>query len=349
MSAKVADVPHYLDVTGQASAYHQIDIVARVAGTLQAIHYTDGQKVAAGQLLFEIDPATYQAQLSQAQARLAQAKATYINAQQSLIRQQTLLKRHVTAQSDVDAAIANRDSAKAQIQAAQADVALAKLNLGYTRIKAPFSGVVSAHLEDEGSLVGQGSPTKLATLVQQSPIYVDFTLASADIQQVQKTLAGKPVDSLSVLAGIGEQTHYPLEGCLDYMAPSVDNQTDTQAFRAVFDNATHTLLPGQFVRLRLKLGQYHNALLVPNQAIGTEQNGRFVMVVNKDKKVQRKAVTVMAGPAHWQIITSGLKSSDQVVVRGMSGLRSGMSVEPHQTDEPLNLFSTDKVSPVVGK
>ncbi|WP_115717742.1 efflux RND transporter periplasmic adaptor subunit [Gallaecimonas mangrovi] len=349
MSAKVADVPHYLETTGQASAFHQVAIVARVAGTLTAIHYQDGQQVSQGQLLFEIDPATYQAQLQQAQASLKQAKASYRNAQLMLEREQNLLKRHMTAQSDVDSALASRDSASAQIQSAEGDIALAKLNLGYTRIRAPFSGVMSAHQEDVGSLVGQNGVTTLATLVQQSPIYVDFTLASQDIQQVQQALQGQAVTSIAVQAGLSAAAHYGLEGHLDYLAPSVDEQTDTQAFRAVFTNAERALLPGQFVRLRLKLGQYHHALLLPDSAIGTEQNGRYVMVVNQDNKVERKAVSVTAGPTGWQRVESGLQPNQKVVVSDITRLRAGMSVNTHPSDKPLHLLSdAQQTSPALG-
>jgi len=231
-------VTPYLDLTGAATAYNQVDLEARVQGYLQEINYQDGQPVKQADTLFVIEPAPYQAQLQQAQATLAATQADLIQAQAEFYRQSTLGKSDFASQSKVDEARAKLDSDKAKIQNDQAGVTIAAINLGYTRVTAPFDGVVSAHLVSKGGLVGVPGPTKLATVVQLDPIYVSFTVSEQDVLRVKSAMAKrglKPRDiaNVPVQVGLMNEDGYPHTGKLDYVAPMIDPSTGTLTARGI--------------------------------------------------------------------------------------------------------------------
>jgi membrane fusion protein, multidrug efflux system len=330
-------VTPYLEVTGNAVAYNQVDLEARVQGYLQEIKYQDGTDAKKADTLFVIEPAPYQAQLQQAQAALASTQADLVQAEAEFNRQFTLGKSDYASQSKVDEARAKRDSDKAKISDNEAGITIAAINLGYTRVTAPFDGTVTAHLASVGSLVGYGGPTKLATIVQLDPIYVTFTVSEQQVLRIKAAMAKrgiKPseIDNVPVEIGLMTEEGYPHAGKLDYVAPNIDPSTGTLTARGVFKNADHLLLPGMFVRIRIPLtGQAASQLLVPDQAIGADQSGSYVLVVDKENAVSQKTVQTGQLVGKLRVITSGLAADDMVVISANQKAIPGSKVVPQVT------------------
>ncbi len=329
-----------LDATGSTVAYNAVDLEARVQGFLQTIDYRDGQEVKTGAPLFVIEPAPYEAKLQQAQASLAAAQAQFVQADAEYHRQASLGQRQVSSQSTVDQARATRDADQANVANQQAGVALAAINLSYTRVVAPFAGVVTQHLASVGTLVGVTAPTKLASIVQLAPIYVSFTISEQDVQRIRADLAraGLTVAALGkVGAEVGLMTEQgtPHHGMLDYAAPEVAPSTGTLTVRAVLANTNRALLPGYFVRVRVPLTHMAGpALLVPDAALGAAQSGRYVLVVNKNDVVEQRTVQTGAQEGALRVITAGLTAQDRVVVSGLSRAIPGQKVAPTATALP---------------
>jgi len=326
------DVARYYDVTGNAASVNSIDLVARVQGFVQAISYTDGQFVKKGTSLFTIEPEPYKLKVDAAKASVTSAQATLLVKQQDFDRQADLLKKQVSAQVTYDQALAARDSAQADLQSAQANEQQAEINYGYTDVQAPFDGVVTARQVSIGQLVGATTPTTLATIVQLDPIWVNFNASERDVLAVREFLAkeGKTTATLlgtPVEVGLQTEEGYPHAGKLDYVAPDVDPSTGTLAARAILDNANRALLPGFFVRIRIP-GKPRPALLVPDVAIGSDQAGRYVLVVNKDNVVEQRKVEPSQLVGDLRVIDDGLSKDDRVVIGGIMEAIPGQKVDP---------------------
>jgi RND family efflux transporter MFP subunit len=325
-------VLQYLQATGNTVAVNQIDLVARVKGFLSAIQYQDGAPVKPGDTLFVIEQAPYQAQLQQAQAQLVIAQAKLVQSQAEFDRQLTLLRQNVTAQSTLDQARAKRDSDQGDVTNAQAGVTIAALNLGYTNVAAPFAGVASRHLVSVGALVGTDGNTTLATLVQLDPIYAVFTVSEQDVLRVREALRQRRItpDQYGKVPGeIGlmDEAGYPHKGRLDYISPGLDPSTGTILVRAIFDNPDRALLPGFFVHARVPISpEPVAALLVPNRALGANQQGRYLLVVNAQDVVEQRQVTTGAQYGALRVIETGLKPDDRVIVTGLSRAVPGRKV-----------------------
>src|ERR1700677_4476592 len=224
-------VTTYLELTGNTQAFASVDLVARVQGFLTSINYADGAVVTKGTQLFGIERDTYQQQLDQQQATLASDQATEEYNKAEYGRQATLARQDFASQATMQEWRSKADGATADVLNARAAIELAKINLDYTQVVAPFDGVVTNHLVDVGALVGVSGPTKLATIVQLNPIYVNFNVSEAQVLQVEES--------------------YPHKGHLDYVSPQVDPSTGTLAVRGVFENKDRGLLPGYFARVRV--------------------------------------------------------------------------------------------------
>ena len=333
----------YFELTGNTAPYRTANLVARVQGYLQSIDYQDGAAVTKGALLFEIERDIYQATLDQAKAQLAKDQAVLGEAQVDLNRYQTLAKQQSIAlqQAQDQEFVVEQD--KATVGVDQANVDTATINLGYTRVLAPFDGIVTNHQVDIGNLVGaSGIATTLATIVQIDPIYVYFTLSEPQYLAVRRNnaKAGLPTSStdLKYLAtipieiGLQDEEGYPHKGHLDYVSPQVDPSTGTLAVRAIFENKDNALLPGLFVRVRGPVGHQDKALLTQDQAIGTSQEGSYVLVVGADNVVQRKIVKTGQTQGQLRIIESGLDPGDWVVTGGVQRAFPGAKVEPQRTE-----------------
>ena len=325
------NVTRYFDATGNTAAINSVDLVARVQGFVQAISYKDGDFVKQGTSLFTIEPEPYKLKVESAKASVTSAQATLTQAQAEFQRQADLITKQVSTQANYDKALAQRDSAQADLQSAQANQKQAEINLGYTDVTAPFDGVVSARQVSVGELVGASSPTVLATIVQIDPIYVNFNASESDVLQVRADLKERGETTANLLGipvevALQNETDYPHVGKLDYVAPTVNAATGTLAVRASLDNGDHALLPGYFVRVRVP-SKPQPALLVPDVALGSDQGGRYVLVVNKDEVVEQRKVEAGQLVGTLRVIDNGLTKDDRVVVGGIMRAIPGQKVD----------------------
>lgn len=315
---KQESVTDYLDLTGTADASQSVDLVARVPGYLKSINFKDGAFVESNQLLFVIEPEPYEQQLKIAQAQLLRAQSEYD-------RQQEMVKDNATSVANVERWQSQRDQAEAQLD-------LAKLNLGYTQVKAPFSGRIGRHLVDVGNMVGISGDTKLATVDEITPIYVYFNLNERDalrIRAAMKKLGMEPgsnVGKAPVWIGLQNETGYPHKGTLDFVDIGISTSTGTIQLRAEYQNEDKAIFPGVFTRVRIPLGEPESLPVVPNDAIGTDQEGDYLLVVNANDIVVRHAVEKGPATKHGIAIKSGITAQDRVVVNGFQNAKPGEKV-----------------------
>ena len=326
-------ITRYLDATGNTAAVKQVDLVARVSGFLQSIDYTDGAFVKEGTTLFTIEPETYKLKLDQAKAAEAGAQASLKQAELDFQRQSDLVSRQAVSQATLDTSTANRDNARASLQQAQANTRIAEVNFSYTNVTAPFDGIVSAHLVSVGELVGASSPTQLATIVAQDPIWVNFNVNERDVLKFRaearrRGLTVADLKKTPVEVGLQTEAGFPHVGTLDYVAPTLNQSTGTLAVRGIIPNSDRALLPGLFVRIRVPVETQDNALLVPDTALGSDQSGRYVLVVNKDNVVEQRKVAIGPVENGLRVIDSGLNPEDRVVIAGLLRSIPGQKVDP---------------------
>jgi len=334
-------ITRYLEATGNTAPIKSVDLVARVQGVLQTIDYRDGTLVKAGTTLFTIEPDTYKLKLEQAQAAEAGAQASAKQAEADFRRQSDLVQRQVVSQATLENSTSARDNAQANLQQAQVNTKIAAVNYGYTHVTAPFDGVVSAHLVSVGQLVGASSPTQLATIVALDPIFVNFNVNEQDVLRIRaearrRGMTPSDLTSLPVEVGLQTESGFPHKGKLDYAAPTVNQSTGTLAVRGVLPNADRVLLPGYFVRVRVPVDQQPNALLVPDVALGSDQAGRYLLVVNSDNIVEQRKVVTGPLDGDLRVIESGLKPDDRVVTAGLLRAIPGQKVDPqpHKNEAP---------------
>lgn len=326
-------ITRYLEATGNTAPIKSVDLVARVQGVLQSINYKDGTPVKAGATLFTIEPETYKLKLEQAQAAEAGAQASAKQTESDFKRQSDLVQRQVVSQATLDNSTSARDNAQANLQQAQVNTRIAAVNYGYTNVTAPFDGIVSAHLVSVGQLVGASSPTQLATIVALDPLYVNFNVNEQDVLKIRaearrRGMTPSDLEQLPVEVGLQTESGYPHKGKLDYAAPTVNQSTGTLAVRGVLPNADRVLLPGYFVRVRVPVDQQQNALLVPDVALGSDQAGRYVLVVNGENIVEQRKVQTGPLEGELRVIESGLKPDDRVVTAGLLRAIPGQKVDP---------------------
>jgi RND family efflux transporter MFP subunit len=323
----------YLEATGNTASINNVKLVARVQGFVQEIKYQDGAAVKKGTPLFVIEPEPYKVQLEQAQAAALGAKASLVQAEAEFQRQKELQAKDVSTQANMDKALANRDTSRANVLQAQANTQTAEINLGYTDVTAPFDGVVTARKVSLGELVGGSQPAELATIVQLDPIWVWFNVSERDVQRVRADLAEQGqtaadiVNKVEVDVGLQTETGYPHKGLLDYADPNVNQSTGTMQVRGIFKNANKSLLPGYFVRVRVPMRPIQ-ALLVPEVALGSDQGGRYLLVVNADNVVEQRRVTLGQSDNGLRVVESGLKPDERVVVAGILDAIPGQKVDP---------------------
>jgi RND family efflux transporter MFP subunit len=330
----------YLEATGNSAAVNTADLVARVPGFVSTVNYQDGALVKTGTLLFTIEPESYQLKYKQAQAAEESAAATVKQTQADYERQVDLAARGTASKATLDNSTANRDTARANYEQAQVSTKLAQINYGYTSVTAPFDGIVTARTVSVGAYVGASSqPTVLATIVQLDPIYVNFSINERDLLRIRAEIRRRgmtPEDLKKVPVEIGLQTDqgYPHRGVLDYASPTVDASTGTLIARAIVANATRVLLPGLFVRVRVPIEKQDDALLVPDVALGSDQSGRYVYVVNKDNVVEQRNVDVGPLDGTLRVINKGINDDDRVIVAGLLRAIPGQKAEPQTAAAP---------------
>ncbi|WP_171945043.1 MULTISPECIES: efflux RND transporter periplasmic adaptor subunit [Bradyrhizobium] len=326
-------ITRYLEATGNTAPIKNVDLVARVQGVLQAINYQDGTFVKEGTTLFTIEPETYKLKLEQAQAAEAGAQASVRQTDADFKRQSDLVQRQAVSQATLDNSTSARDNAQANLLQAEANTKIAAVNYGYTNVVAPFDGIVSAHLVSVGELVGAASPTQLATIVALDPIYVNFNVNEQDVLRIREEARRRGITTselrqLPVEVALQTESGFLHKGKLDYISPSLNQSTGTLAVRGLLPNPDRVLLPGFFVRVRVPFDEQQDALLVPDVALGSDQAGRYVLVVNGENVVEQRKVLTGPLEGELRVIETGLKPDDRVVTSGLLRAIPGQKVDP---------------------
>lgn len=327
-------VPLKTELPGRLEAYRIAQVRARVTGIVLKRQFEEGSDVKAGQVLFQIDPAPFQAAYDSARADQAKAEATLQQAQVTARRYKALLPIKAVSQQDYDNAQATVAEDQASVQAAKAAVQTAALNLGYATVTSPIAGRIGATLVTEGALVSQSSATEMAVVQQLDPIYCDFTQSSADMLRLRREVESGQFKSVApgqvkVTLILEDGTVYPHPGKLLFSDVTVDPTTGMVTVRALFPNPDHLLLPGMFVRGELEEAVDNRALTAPQRAVSFGAGGvASVMVVTPDNKVEpREIQTSTAIGSNW-LVTKGLKAGEKIIVDGLQKVRPGMVVKP---------------------
>jgi membrane fusion protein, multidrug efflux system len=326
-----ADVPLPLDFSGRVAGFRVVEIRAQVGGVLLKREFQEGAVVDVGQVLFRIDPRTYEAALARANAQAAQAKAGQIQAEENFKRQEGLAAQKVATQKAYEDAIAARDQARAAVLSTEADVMTANLNLEFTVIKAPVKGPTSLVSPPEGTLV-KAQDTLLTTITQLDPAYVNFTFTDSELRQLQE-IDKSPEElfdskNVKVELQFGDGAVYPLTGTVDTRSRTVDPRTGTILTRAIFPNRDGALLPGQFVRVKMTGIVMPNAIVIPKIAISQGPLGPFVYLVEKDNVARARPVRIYRELPDGYIVRKGVVAGDRIVVDGVIRVRPGSVVNP---------------------
>jgi membrane fusion protein (multidrug efflux system) len=343
VAAHAQSVPLTQDLVGRVSALRTADVRARAAGILQKRTYTEGSDVKEGQVLFEIDPAPLRAALNAQLANLAAAQATYANNHIAAERARAVAQKGLLSKADVDAAEAAERTSAAAVKQSQATVDSARITLGYTSVTAPISGRAGQQQVTEGALVGQSDATLLTTIAQIDPVYVNFSKAVSEIDALRRAAAGGSVRltepgkaKVDVLRGDGSTSG--ATGTLDFYDTAVDAATGAVSLRAIVPNPEHTLLPGQYVNVRLTLGDLARAWLISQQAVQRDGNSAYVLVVGADGKVVQKRIKAETLRGSDWVVTDGVADGDQIIVSGLMKVKPGAEAKatPWQPDAPAN-------------
>ena len=320
------------ELPGRTTAFRIAEVRPQVSGIVLKRNFTEGSDVEAGQSLYQIDPATYQADYDSAKGELAKSEAAAAIAHLTVKRYVPLVGTKYISQQEYDQAIADARQADASVIAAKAAVESARINLAYTKVTSPISGRIGKSNVTEGALVTNGQATELATVQQLDPIYVDVTQSSNDFmrlkQSVEQGSLHKDSASSTVELVMENGQSYPLKGALQFSDVTVDESTGSITLRAVFPNPQHTLLPGMFVRARIDEGVQPNAILVPQQGVTrTPRGDATVMVVNDKSQVEARTVVATQAIGDKWLISEGLQPGDKVIVSGLQKARPGVKVK----------------------
>ncbi len=325
--------PHSVDVystfSGRAKAYRQATVVARVSGILKSRHYQEGHKVHKGQLLYQINPSAYQAVVDKDKAKLASDRATLKKDERAWHRIHHLYKSNAVSQSKRDTALSDLEVAKAQIKQDKASLKSDKITLGYTHVTAPLTGVTSLRQTDVGSLVSNG--TKLTTITKLNPVYVRFALPEnaavahkKAMQEHGKKTTNAATRQATIILRNGKK--FPYKGKVDFTQSTINQQTGTVNMRAVVKNPNNQLMPGRYVRVRIRVATLSNAIVVPDKAVFTGQSRSYVLIVNNGK-AKKKVVKLGPDVANGRVIKKGLSAGDSVVISGLGTIKPGASVK----------------------
>jgi membrane fusion protein (multidrug efflux system) len=323
VSRQVTETADYI---GRVTAIDKVDIVARVPGFIEQRKFTEGQQVKKGDLLFRIEQATYRAAVEQARAALARAKATEVNAKVQLERGKELVRNSNISQATLDQRAADEEAAQASVLEAQAQLAQAEINLGYTEISSPIDGRIGLATFTVGNLV-QPSSGRLATIVSQDPIYVIFQVPQRNILEYRRRVAESDSNThVTVHIKLPDGSPYPHPGLSNFLDVQVDATTDTVAVRAQVPNPAGLLTAGGVVGVTVERGAPRMALTVPQSAILLDQAGRYVLLVDAEKKVEQRRVSIGVEQGRNVVVTDGLKAGELVIVDGIQKVRPGQVV-----------------------
>jgi membrane fusion protein (multidrug efflux system) len=330
IAAKSTSVPITAEAVAQTEGAKEVEIRPRVGGILLKRLYEEGAPIKAGQSMFQIDPVPYQIALQQAKAALAAQQARVEQTTREESRLHGLLASQSISQREYDNATSEKATALANLQQAQANVREAELNLSYTNVTAPIAGVSGRFQFSEGALVAANT-SLLTTVSQISPIWVRFSLSDSEVKALGGKLDAKNVKSVSLVLSDGSE--YKQKGQINFSASQIDPKLGTQQLRASFENADHQLLPGQFVRALISTGSRSGVYLIPQTAVLTGDQGKFVFVAEKSKEGKTVAAVHSIKESGWQgqnwVVTEGLKDGDQVLADNLIKIRPGTAVNPH--------------------
>jgi membrane fusion protein, multidrug efflux system len=338
VTAQTQTVPLTKQLVGRLSAYYTANVTARVSGVLLKRTFAEGSQVRQGQVLFQIDPTYYQSQLDIDLGVLGEDQATYTNDRVMAERLHKLLPIGSVSQQTVDNADAAELSAAAKVKADQATVESARVNLAYTRVTSPISGIASQQQVTEGAVVGSatsdvGASGTLLTVVQQiDQVYVNFTISAADLMTLRQAQSAGSValaqqQATTVQIGLPNGSQYGRLGTLDFSGIAVNATTGAVNLRALVANPDHVLLPGMYVTLTANLGQQNNVFLIPQQTLQRDTVGAYLLLVGKDGKVVRRDITATDSQGTNWIVTQGLANGDRVIVSGLQIAHEGAPVQ----------------------
>jgi membrane fusion protein (multidrug efflux system) len=321
------------ELPGRTSAYLIAEVRPQVGGIIQKRLFTEGSDVKEGEVLYQIDPAVYQATYNSAKATLARAEANLFPIRLKAGRYAELVKINAVSQQDYDDASAALKQAEADVEAGKAAVETARINLAYTKVTAPISGRIGRSSVTNGALVTASQPAALATIQQLSPIYVDVTQSSAELLRLKQNLASGLLKSNGAAQArvrllLEDGSPYPLPGTLKFSEVTVDQSTSSITLRAIFPNPKHMLLPGMFVRAILEEGVNAHAILVPQRGVTRNPAGNaMVMVVGSEEKVEPRVIKVLRTVGENWLVSEGLKAGDRVILEGLQKARPGTPVK----------------------
>lgn len=332
---EVRDTPIEAEVTGEVRGGEDVEIRARVPGFLQSINYREGSIIRKGDLMFVIDAKPFQAAMSRAQAEVAEARARYDRAVVQVNRLRPLVAQHAVAQQDLDNALTAEESGRAGIAAAEAELTTARLDVSYTRILSPISGLAGNRLVDAGTYVGNPQPTVLAVVSRLDPIRFDFDISENEYLMFARSAKAQGRSLLELASRLqleladGSVHGYP--GRLTVVGRSVSTQTGTLPMQATFPNPSGLLRPGQFGRLHLRIAMRPNAVLIPQRAVQEVQGTYNVYVAGKDSVVAIREIKVADRVGSDWVVESGLKPTDRIVVEGLQKVADQKKVRPVAT------------------
>lgn len=329
---KAGPVPLRFQYAGRVAAFREVEVRARVSGILQEKSFVEGAMVKEGDLLFRIDPASYEAELARAKAQLQEARAQISRTQRDAERATTLLQRQFGTEKARDDAVSAFELAQASVAGAEAQVKTAEINLGYTTIAAPIGGVISLRVLPEGSLVGTGADNSLLTRISQlDPVYVYFSFTDTEATEIRRLIdtgeAKGPADGkLKVKISFGDGKNYDREGYVDFTDSNLDLQTGTVRARAVMPNPESKLRPGQFVRVSVEGITRHETVVIPQAAVMQGPQGQFVYAIDAENRASIRPVTIGREVEGGWIVEKGLKAGDRIVREGVIKVKPGALV-----------------------
>ncbi|MGX9418258.1 efflux RND transporter periplasmic adaptor subunit [Vibrio sp. RC27] len=328
--------PESVEITtklpGRTSAYRTAEVRPQVDGLIIERLFTEGSLVKSGEVLYKIDPATYQVELDSAKASLASAQATLESSKLQEERYAELVKSRAISTQDYEDARATYRAAEANVMAAQAAVSSAKINLAYTKIKAPISGRIGKSTVTEGALVTANQTSYLATIQQLDPLFVDLAQSSSEVMKIRMSSKGTDQEFSGIKVTLDDGTEIEEKASLQFADVTVDESTGTVGLRALLPNPNHLYLPGLYVRADLPIEKREGAILVPQKALSRDSQGNaYVMVVNQENTIESRSVVVDRIVGSDWLVNSGLQDGDTVVVSGLQKIQVGSSVEPTVT------------------
>ncbi len=337
VEVQAGQVPLTYEYAARVAASREVEVRAQVGGILLKRDYNEGAPVEAGDVLFEIDPRIYEAELAKARAQQQQAEAQLAQAERDVDRTTRLAASGSGTQLAKDDALSARDLARAAVAVAQAEVQMAALNLGYTKVVAPIGGVTSLEQVPEGSLIGTtGDASLLTRITQRDPIHINFSVSESELAEVRALLEAQGVwdragDVVRVKIVFGDGRVYPLEGVIDFASSGLDVETGTMRIRAVVKNPEHRLLPGQFVRAIVTGIVLKDAIVVPQAAVSQGPQGQFVYTVDSEGLAEIRPIELGRETAAGWIVKSGLAPGDRLITEGIVKVRPGAPVTADAT------------------